>query len=262
MANIIDFEYPIEFISGARVWTSPVPQVNDLLVFSVGHQIDRMSAEWVDITFGMKLDGLPSASLSNTSFSFVDEVLDGAPAGGLQHVINQVINGPVVTEGLQRLSRITGDRIDPLIERYREVVIQPILAQAYDDLRADYLAGSPNPPPRRPPSRSWKMISSTPSAMPPPPIWPVPARRVHSRCLPTPPSSRPSVSKSTIRSVRPSSPSTSSAANQAGALFNPGPLQNYPNTAAFAMALMVVGQPADGSLRRQPPGPGPRRAGQ
>lgn len=244
VANIIDFEYPIEFISGARVWTSPVPQVNDLLVFSVGHQIDRMSAEWVDITFGMKLDGLPSASLSNTSFSFVDEVLDGAPAGGLQHVINQVIDGPVVTEGLQRLGRITGDRIDPLLERYREVVIQPILAQAYDDLRADYLAGSPNPggPLAILENDLFNSLSDAATANL--------AGSSSTSPLPLP------ANASLLTALRIEVYNTLGAAilaldqfsgNQAGALFNPGPLQNYPNTAAFAMALMVVGSPQTGA---------------
>lgn len=244
VANIIDFDYPVEFISGARVWTSPVPQVNDLLIFSVGHQIDRMSAEWVDITFGMKLDGLPSASLSNTSFSFVDEVLDGAPAGGLQHVLNQVINGPVVTDGLQRLGRITGDRIDPLLDRYREVVIAPIIATAYDQLKADHAAGSPNP--GGPLTTLENAIANTL-------IGTATANLAGSSStapLPLP------ANATLLTALRIEVYNTLGASilaldqfigSGSGALFNPGPAQNYPNTAAFAKALMVVGSPQTGA---------------
>lgn len=143
------FEYPIEFISGARVWTSSAPQKNDILVFNVSHQLDRLSPQHADITFGVSHAGLPALSLSNSAFSFVDEVAGGNPAaGGFRNIVAGVLGASSMdnlNNGLAALGQVTGDRFDPFADQFIEDAVKPHLDTAYSSLKTAYNSGGPWP---------------------------------------------------------------------------------------------------------------------
>ncbi len=143
------FEYPIEFISGARVWTSSAPQTNDILVFNVSHQLDRMSPKHADITFGINHSGLPSLSLANSAFSFVDEAAVGNPAaGGFRNIVAGVLGSARMdnlVNGLAALGEVTGDRFDPFADQFIANSLNPRLATAYSSLKTAYNSGGPWP---------------------------------------------------------------------------------------------------------------------
>lgn len=136
------FQYPIEFISGARVWTSSAPQSNDLLVFNISHQLDRLSPTHADITFGISHSWLPSLSLSNTAFSFIDEVATGQPtAGGFRNIVAGVLGAErmdQLTDGMASLGMVTGDRFDFFADHFISHAVNPRLNTAYNQLRAAY----------------------------------------------------------------------------------------------------------------------------
>jgi hypothetical protein len=140
--NVVDFSYPIEFIPGARVWTSSAPQEDPLLVFKISHQIDRLSPKVADITFGASYSGIPALSLSNTAFSFVDEVAGGNPAaGGFKNILSSVIGAPAsaaLNGGLAALGEVTSDRFANFADPFIAAAIDPLIASTYDSLKTSY----------------------------------------------------------------------------------------------------------------------------
>lgn len=143
------FQYPIEFLSGPRVWTSSAPQTNDILVFNVAHQLDRMSPQHADITFGVSHAGLPALSLANSAFSFVDEAVAGTPAaGGFRNIVAGVLGNPrmdQLTGGLATLGQVTGDRFDLFADHFIANAVNPRLKEAYDELKTAYNGPDPWP---------------------------------------------------------------------------------------------------------------------
>jgi hypothetical protein len=143
------FEYPIEFLSGPRVWTSSAPQTDPILVFEVAHQLDRMSPQHADITFGVSHDGLPALSLANSAFSFVDEAVAGTPAaGGFRNIVAGVLGNPrmdQLTGGLASLGQVTGDRFDLFADHFIVNAVNPRLKEAYDELKTAYNGPDPWP---------------------------------------------------------------------------------------------------------------------
>jgi hypothetical protein len=143
------FEYPIEFLSGPRVWTSSAPQTDDILVFNVAHQLDRMSPQHADITFGVSHAGLPALSLANSAFSFVDEAVAGTPAaGGFRNIVAGVLGNPRMDQlagGLAALGQVTGDRFDLFADHFIANAVNPRLNTAFQSLKTAYNGPDPWP---------------------------------------------------------------------------------------------------------------------
>jgi hypothetical protein len=139
------FQYPIEFLSGPRVWTSSAPQTNDILIFNVAHQLDRMSPVHADITFGVSHAGLPSLSLANSAYSFIDEAVAGNPAaGGFRTIVAGVLGEPrmdQLNQGVAALGQVTGDRFDLFADHFIANAVNPRLNTAFQALRVAYNAG-------------------------------------------------------------------------------------------------------------------------
>lgn len=143
LLDIVDLEYPIQFNSGARIWTSSAPQSTDILVLNVQHQLDLLTPSLADITFGASLAGLPSLSLSNAACSFTDEI-SGAPAGGLQNVVGSVVNVGTLNQGFAALNGLLADGLDLAVNDFVATsAVQTEIGQLYTAINGAYVPGDP-----------------------------------------------------------------------------------------------------------------------
>ncbi len=63
--DVVEFDYPLAWSSSSRSFASFEPKEADFLILRAAHQIPYMSAEKLELTFGLQYDGLPQINLAN-----------------------------------------------------------------------------------------------------------------------------------------------------------------------------------------------------
>ncbi|WPJ95784.1 hypothetical protein SH580_20405 [Coraliomargarita algicola] len=67
--GVLDFEYPLKWNTSSRYYRSYSAQNDNLMVLNIEHSVDYLSAEHIEVSFGVQYDGLPQLNLSNMLFS-------------------------------------------------------------------------------------------------------------------------------------------------------------------------------------------------
>jgi len=140
--GIVDLTYPLQWNPNARFFQSWEPEEDDLLVLRVEHQIDYLSAENAEITFGAQYDGLPSLNLVSAAFDAVDEQLGAARAitDAASSFVTDTLN-----QGVDELGNLVNDNMDRLLDevmnQLETQVINPLYAAVLDSYQKAVDAG-------------------------------------------------------------------------------------------------------------------------
>ncbi|HLS28131.1 MAG TPA: hypothetical protein VK041_05735 [Opitutales bacterium] len=131
--NVVPFDYALEWSPSLRSFTSYEPErETDLLVVKIDHQLDYLSAENAEITFGAVYQGMPRINLTNFTFNKIDE------GTGVLKAMTDSLRAEAVgalEKGLDSLDTLLSDRIDELIDELLQQSADPIIDKFYAELR-------------------------------------------------------------------------------------------------------------------------------
>ena len=153
--GLVDLIYPLRWNPSARFFQSWEPAVPvELLVLKAEHQVDYLSAENAEITFGAQYDGLPSINLVSSAYDAVDERLGAARAVAkaaedfVADTLNRGVDelGNLVNDNMENLlagaiDRIESKVIDPLYEAVKEAYEQAPSGMTYEEWLDDSTNG-------------------------------------------------------------------------------------------------------------------------
>lgn len=125
--GIVPLDYPLRWSATARFFESWSAEQNDLLVLEVEHQIDYLSAQNAEISFGAKYEGLPKISLASAATEVVDGQL-GAARALTEAAQSFVINS--LNQGVDEIGDLINDTMEDVLDR----AIDAIEAEAIDPL--------------------------------------------------------------------------------------------------------------------------------
>lgn len=133
--GIVDITYPLRWNANARFFQSWTPQEDDLLVLQVEHQIDYLSAENAEITFGVQYDGMPKLNLVGAAFDAVDEQLGAARAitAAAQGFVTDMLN-----QGVDEIGNLVNDNIDRLLDEALGVIDNDVIGELYGAMVTSY----------------------------------------------------------------------------------------------------------------------------
>jgi hypothetical protein len=132
--GVVDFDYPLNWSSSRRSFTSFIPKTNDIFVVAVGSQVKYLSPQHAELAFGAQYNALPQLNVANLAFNAIDD------ATGVSHAIAGAIGDlyAPITNGLKRADRLLNDRLHDF---FNEIFVRRIDDQInalYDDLVAGY----------------------------------------------------------------------------------------------------------------------------
>ncbi len=124
--NVVDFNYPLDFDTVSRSFASHEPKKNEeFLVLTVEHQVDYLSAENAEISFGIQYDGLPQINLASIAFEAVDEATGASSeifSGALESLWQPILDGLDDLDGLlctapqELMDDVLDEMIDPVVD--------------------------------------------------------------------------------------------------------------------------------------------------
>ncbi len=120
--GLVDVSYPLDWSIGAHYFTGR-QRNNDLLVINIDHNVDYLSAENAEISFGASYGGLPRLNLSNMLFNVVDEQL-----GAGQSFVNAGLDEVRDTLGLGI------DNMADMLDDSMEAVFDAAFAEAENEV--------------------------------------------------------------------------------------------------------------------------------
>lgn len=135
--GVIDFDYPLKWNTSARYYRSYDSENTNLMVLNVDHVVDYLSAEFIEVSFGLQYDGVPQLNLSNILFTAAEEQLGAGEAfvEGVQQEAFDALKG-----GLDGTAELLNDRIDELYAQLFDLIDDAVLDPLYDELGAQFTA--------------------------------------------------------------------------------------------------------------------------
>ena len=137
--GVVEFDYPLKWSSSLRSFTAQEPNApQDLVVVEVSHQLDYLSAENAELSFGVVYQGLPEVNLTNFAFNQLDE-----SSGALEAMVQafrQDIAGKgeaavgALEDGVNGINAMLQDQIDAMLEEFYTTTIDPIVDALYNGL--------------------------------------------------------------------------------------------------------------------------------
>ena len=133
--GIVPLDYPLRWNPTARFFKSWEAIENDLLVLEVEHQIDYLSAENAEITFGAQYDGLPKISLASAATEVVDGQLGAARAltEAAQSFVTDSLN-----QGVEEIGNLVNDTMEEVLDRAIDEIEEEAIDPLYDEIVAAY----------------------------------------------------------------------------------------------------------------------------
>ena len=130
--GVVDFDYPLRWSSSLRSFEAFEPESGEqLLIVEIDHQLEYLSAENAEISFGVIYDGMPRINLSNFVFNQIDE-----GTGTLQAATDALREEAVgaIDDGITSLEELLSDQVDALIEDFVGTAIDPVVSELYTRL--------------------------------------------------------------------------------------------------------------------------------
>ncbi|MBN2161591.1 MAG: hypothetical protein JXR25_06140 [Pontiellaceae bacterium] len=133
--GVIDFDYPLDWSSSTKSFKSPEELEEPLLVATVQHKTDYLSAENTEISFGLQYDGVPQINLANMAFNAVDE------ATGMASAFTDAVGDEIhaaIESGVGALDDTLSDLPEMLFDPVFDTVLDPLIDDFYTDLYNAY----------------------------------------------------------------------------------------------------------------------------
>lgn len=133
--GIVPLTYPLKWSPSGRYFNSWSAITNDLLVLNVEHQVDYLSADNAEISFGAQYDGLPQINLVNTAIEAADEQIGAAKA------LTEAASGFVtntLNNGVDAVGDLASDTLDAVLDEVIDAMETEIINQLYDAVEQSY----------------------------------------------------------------------------------------------------------------------------
>lgn len=133
--GLVPLNYPLRWNPNARFFQSWETVENELLVIEVQHQIDYLSAENAEISFGAQYDGLPKLNLVSAAYDAVEEQLGAARA------ITEAARGFVtdtLNQGVDEIGNLVNDTMERVLDQAVGTIEQQIINPLYDAVVSSY----------------------------------------------------------------------------------------------------------------------------
>jgi hypothetical protein len=133
--GIVPLDYPLRWSASARFFESWSAEQNDLLVLEVEHQIDYLSADNAEISFGAKYQGLPKISLASAATEIVDGQLGAANA--LTQAARSFVTD-TLNQGVDEIGNLVNDTMEEVLDRAIDSIEDEAIDPLYDAIVQSY----------------------------------------------------------------------------------------------------------------------------
>jgi hypothetical protein len=133
--GIVPLSYPLKWNTTGRYFNSWSAVTNDLLVLNVEHQVDYLSADNAEISFGAQYDGLPQINLVSTAIDAADEQIGAAKA------LTEAASGFVtdtLNDGVDALGDLASDTLETVLDEVIDEMEEEIINPLYDAVDQSY----------------------------------------------------------------------------------------------------------------------------
>lgn len=137
--GLVPLDYPLKWNSTARYFQSWPSAPTDLLVLTVEHQVDYLSAENAEITFGAQYDGLPKINLVSAAAEIAEGELGAARA--LTNAAQAAVT-KTLTQGVDEIGNLVDDTMEKVLDRALDSIESDVITPLYTELRNSYNAAA------------------------------------------------------------------------------------------------------------------------
>lgn len=139
--GMIDLDYPLEWNPSGRYFrTWGGDREVDLFVVDVQHQVEYLSADNAEITFGVQYDGLPQINLASAVFEEADKQIGAAKAlvDGTSQEITKTLY-----RGVDQIGSLVTDQFEAVLDDAVDAMEDDVICPLYDEL-VDLIEASEN----------------------------------------------------------------------------------------------------------------------
>lgn len=133
--GIVPLSYPLKWSPSGRYFNSWSTISNDLLVLNVEHQVDYLSADNAEISFGAQYDGLPQINLVSTAIEAADEQIGAAKA--LTQAASSYITH-TLNDGVDAVGDLASDTLETVLDDIIQEMEADIINPLYDAVDQSY----------------------------------------------------------------------------------------------------------------------------
>lgn len=136
--GVVSFDYPLKWSNSAFNFTGRGPITNDFIVFDTQHELVYLDADYTELTFGARYEGLPTINLGNFAFNAIDD------ATGISSAFATAAGDKVfgaLEHGVDEMAKAVSDKADDLLGKAVDTLTAPLLDDLIDDLKVKINSG-------------------------------------------------------------------------------------------------------------------------
>lgn len=133
--GLVPLSYPLKWSPSGRYFSSWEAVSNDLLVLNVEHQVDYLSADNAEISFGAQYEGLPEINLASAAVEVVGERVGAA--GALTDAASQYVTD-TLNRGVDEIGALTSDNLEAVLDRALDSIQGQVITPLYTAVRQSY----------------------------------------------------------------------------------------------------------------------------
>ena len=129
--GFVDFDFPLSWSTASRAFASWQPKEHDFLILRTASQVPYMSAEKLEMTFGLQYDGLPQINLANIAFDIVEDVTGVAKS--LTDAVGDAAR-QAMEDGLADFDAMLDDLPETVFDPVLDAVLDPTIGTLQQQL--------------------------------------------------------------------------------------------------------------------------------
>ena len=133
--GIVPLSYPLKWNATGRYFTSWDAVTNDLLVVNVEHQVDYLSADNAEISFGAQYEGLPEINLVSAAVDAAEEQIGAARA--LTEAASQFVTD-TLNQGVDEVGNLASDTLEAVLDQALDAVEGDVIDPLYAAVSQSY----------------------------------------------------------------------------------------------------------------------------
>ena len=137
--GIINFDYPLKWSNSAFNFTGRGPINGDFIVLSTQHELVYLDADYTELTFGLRYDGLPTINLGNFAFNAIDDAT-GISSAFVTAAGDKVFGA--LEHGVDEMAKAVSDKADDLLGKAVDALTAPLLDDLILDLKVKINTGT------------------------------------------------------------------------------------------------------------------------
>ncbi len=136
--GLVDLTYPLIWSDAAKSFVSSEQSKSPVFVLSIEHQVDYLSAERAELSFGLQYGELPSINLVNMVVNEINEATGTAQAF-IEAAGDEIVGS--LDNGLDQLDNLIDNQARALVDDLLDSMVDPIIDDLFSRLQAEYIPG-------------------------------------------------------------------------------------------------------------------------